>query len=45
VDVPDNEGQAGSETKSLHSIGTADEPRVGLPDWGGDQNDALAFGR
>jgi hypothetical protein len=42
VDVLDNEGQAGSETKSLYPIGTADEQQVGLPDLGGDQNDSLA---
>ncbi len=40
--MPDNEGQAGSETKSLHPIGIADEPHVGLPELGGDQNDSLA---
>jgi hypothetical protein len=42
VNVPDNEGQVGSETKSLYPIGTADEQQVGLPDLGGDQNDSLA---
>jgi len=36
------EGQAGSETKSLYPVGTADEQQVGLPDLGGDQNDSLA---
>ena len=40
--MPDNEGQVGSETKSLYPIGTADEQQVGLPDLGGDQNDSLA---
>ncbi len=42
VRVLDNEGQAGSETKSLDPMATADEQHVRLPDLGEDQNDTVA---